>query len=50
MTSRPASVACKMVAKFVVAEAVKNEEFFGDNVVNFIEFSDDRIHMLIKNQ
>ena len=39
MTSRPTSVAFKMVAKFVVAEAVKNQEFFRDNVVNFIEFS-----------
>ena len=37
-----------MVAKFVVREAVKNQEFFGDNVVSFIEFSDDRIAMLKK--
>ena len=37
-----------MVAKSVVREAVKNQEFFGDNVVSFIEFSDDRIPMLKK--
>ena len=30
--------------------AVNNQEFFRDNEVNFIEFSNDRIPMLIKNQ
>lgn len=48
VTSRPASLGFKMVAKFVVAEAVKNQEFFRDKVVNFIEFSNDRIPLLIK--
>ena len=47
MTSRRASVAFKMVVKFVVAEGLKNQVFFRDNEVNFIEFSDDRIPMLI---
>ena len=50
VVSRPASVAFKMVAKFVVAEAVKNQEIFGDIMVNCIEFSNDRIPTLIKNQ
>lgn len=43
-------MAFKMVAKFDVAGAALNEEFFKDNVVNFIEFSNDRIPMLIINQ
>lgn len=48
--SCPAPMAFKMVAKFDVAGAALNEEFFKDNVVNFIEFSNDRIPMLIINQ
>ena len=39
-----------MVFKFVVAEAVKNQEFFRDNLVNFTEFSNDRIPILIKKK